>query len=103
MLSPVKARPRSPLRRAFDWAFRSRETGKLTVWQLPNLPLVLFAVLRLAEALLDPHGTTRDVLHWSGSAALAWWALDEVIRGESPFRRVLGGVVLGAVGLSQLT
>lgn len=98
--APYDTRPSAGggrLRRAFDWAFRSRATGRLTLWQLPNVPLVLFGVLRAAEALGEPQGTTRVVVHGSGSAALAWWSLDEVLRGESPFRRVLGGVV--AVGL----
>jgi hypothetical protein len=41
-----------------------------------------------------------DVLHWGGTAALTWWAVDEVIRGSSPFRRALGGLVLAYLVVS---
>ncbi len=77
-----------------DWMFRSRESGKLAIAQLPNLPLTLFLVLRLAQAVSSPRGTTESVLHWAGTAALVWWAVDELARGVSPFRRLLGGGVL---------
>lgn len=82
-------------KRCVDWLFGNRETGRLTVVQLPNLPLALFGACRIAQALLSPHGTARDALHWAGSAALAWWALDEVFRGVNPFRRLLGAAALG--------
>jgi hypothetical protein len=26
--------------------------------------------------------------------SIVWWAVDEIVRGDSAFRRVLGGVVL---------
>jgi hypothetical protein len=32
-----------------------------------------------------------------------WWALDELVRGVNPFRRVLGGAVLGWFVLGLLT
>lgn len=82
-------------RTAFDWFFRSRETGRLAIVQLPNLPLALFLVLRVAQALLSPHGTAASVLEWAGTAALVWWASDEALRGVCPFRRLLGVGVLG--------
>jgi hypothetical protein len=81
-------------RRSVDWLFRSRKTGKLTVGQVPNVPLVLFVGLRIAQALVSPHGTAHDVLRWLAIAALAWWGLDELLRGVNPFRRVLGAAVL---------
>jgi hypothetical protein len=81
-------------RRGVDWLFRSRKTGKFTVAQLPNVPLALFIGFRIAEALVSPHGTAHEVLHWLAFAALAWWGLDEVIRGVNPFRRLLGAVAL---------
>jgi len=84
---------RGRVRRAFDWAFRSRSTGRITVMQWPNLPLLLFLVLRTLELAIS-HGTLGDVLHWAGSAALAWWAVDETLRGVNPFRRALGAAVL---------
>jgi hypothetical protein len=80
--------------RCVDWLFRNRETGRLTVVQIPNLPLALFGACRIAQALFSPQGAVRNALHWAGSAALAWWALDEIVRGVNPFRRLLGAAAV---------
>ena len=90
-------------RHGVDRFFRNPETGRVVVVQVPNLPLILFLVLRGIELLLSPHGTVNDVLHWGGTAALTWWAVDEVARGSSPFRRVLGALVLVYVVVSVVT
>jgi hypothetical protein len=82
------------VRRGVDWLFRSRQTGKFTVAQMPNAPLLLFAGFRIAQALVSPNGTAHDVLLWLAIAALAWWGLDELLRGVNPFRRILGAAVL---------
>jgi hypothetical protein len=81
-------------RRSIDWVFRNRKTGKFTVAQMPNAPLALFVALRIAQALVSPHGTVHPVLRWLAVAALAWWGLDELLRGVNPFRRVLGAAAL---------
>ena len=47
-------------------------------------------------------GTTADtLLAWAGSITLGWWAIDEVLRGVNPWRRVLGlvGCVAVLVGV----
>jgi hypothetical protein len=90
-------------KRFVDWLFRSRETGKLTIAQLPNAPLALFIAFRFAQALVSPHGTVHDALHWLAIAALAWWGLDELFRGVNPFRRILGAAVLASLILSLAT
>ena len=51
------------LRRGVDWLIRSRETGKLTVAQMPNVALMLFVGFRIAEALVSSDGAAHDVLH----------------------------------------
>jgi hypothetical protein len=81
-------------RRSVDWLFRNRVTGKYTVAQMPNAPLVLFVGFRIAQALVSPDGTAHDVLRWLAIAALAWWGLDELLRGVNPFRRILGAAAL---------
>ena len=81
-------------KRGIDWFFRSRETGKITIAQVPNLSLALFVVLRIAQVLLSPHGAARDALTWAGTGVLGWWAVTEICRGVNPFRRVLGTAVL---------
>jgi hypothetical protein len=57
-------------RHGVDRFFRNPETGKVAVVQLPNLPLVLFLLLRSIELVLSPEGWVADVLHWGGTAAL---------------------------------
>jgi hypothetical protein len=81
-------------RRGVDWLFRSRKTGKFTVAQMPNAALALFVGFRIAQVLVSAHGTAHDVLRWLAIAALAWWGLDELLRGVNPFRRILGAAAL---------
>ena len=77
-----------------SWWFRSSD-GHQTLAQPPNpaLSVWLVAVVLGRFDLSAAHTTTVDgVRH----GALVVWALDEVVRGESPFRRVLGAIVLAA-------
>ena len=77
-----------------SWWFRSSD-GRLTLWQLPNSALCVWLVTLVLGRfdLSAAHTTAVDgVRH----GALLVWALDEVARGASPFRRVLGAVVLAA-------
>lgn len=77
-----------------DWLFRNRHTGRITIVQLPNVPLGLFVVASGLRWLLDPSGGLRTALGVLATAGLLWWALDEVVRGVNPWRRILGGAVL---------
>jgi hypothetical protein len=86
---------RSAAYSALDWLLCDRTTGRWTVMQRPNLPLVLFVVLRIGALVIG--GRVGNVLQWVGTAALAWWAVDEITRGVNPFRRILGAVVLGFI------
>src|SRR4051794_28631031 len=76
------------------WFVTNPRTGKVAVAQRPNVPLLVFLVATAVRILLHPHGTVGDVVSLVGTVALAVWAILEVVRGDSPFRRVLGGVVL---------
>lgn len=76
------------------WWFRSSD-GRLTLWQLPNPALCVWLVtLALGRFELSAEHSTAvtGVRH----GALLVWALDEAVRGASPFRRLLGAVVLAA-------
>ncbi|TPG17836.1 hypothetical protein [Pedococcus bigeumensis] len=90
-----RPRPLSP-----RWWVRD-EDGKVNLVQWPNPALVVWmlaAVLAWTEVL----GSSRTAaLHGVGSGALVAWALDELIRGASPARRLMGAVVL-AVQLVRL-
>ena len=68
--------------------------GRLAVAQWPNAALWVWLAARVlgwADLTLLDEQTLRGI----GTGALLVWALDEVLRGASPFRRVLGAVVLG--------
>ena len=82
------------MKSGFDWLFRDRRTGAITIAQFPNLALWIFIGALLVRRLADPQGTVRTVLDGVSSVALAWWAADELLRGVNPFRRMLGGGVL---------
>jgi hypothetical protein len=87
------------VKRGFDWLFRSRDNGRVTIAQWPNFSLWIFLVCQLVERLASAAGTVGGVVDWTGRAALAWWSLDEIVRGVNPFRRGLGVVILVRVVL----
>lgn len=86
----VAARVRSWL----DWVFRNRQTGRITVGQLPNLALWIFLGAVALRAFVPSDTGARDAVDGIGAAALAWWAADELLRGVNPWRRLLGGAGL---------
>ncbi len=90
------------LKSVIDWLFRNRHTGRITIVQAPNLALGLFLVAAAARWLLDPRGVLRNILDGLATVALVWWAVDEVIRGVNPWRRLLGGAVLAGQVLKYL-
>jgi hypothetical protein len=82
--------------------FRNRVTGRITIGQVPNLPLVVFLLAWGVRWVLDPSGALRTVLEAVAGVALTIWAVDEIARGVNPWRRLLGATVLGAVVASLL-
>lgn len=75
--------------------------GRLALVFVPNpaLAVWLFCVV---VGWADVLGAERnDTLTAIGKGALVVWALDEVVRGASPARRILGAVVL-VVQLTRL-
>lgn len=81
--------------RAFDWLFRNRRTGAITIVQFPNLPLWLFIAGVVVRSLVRPRGDAGAILAVFTTASLAVWAFLELGRGVNPFRRLLGAAVLG--------
>lgn len=81
------------------WAADSQGRWTLAQWPNPALSVWLVAVVVGWSGLLGEHATAT--LRSLGQGALVVWALDEVVRGSSPIRRVLGAVVL-AVQLVRL-
>jgi hypothetical protein len=77
-----------------DWWFRDRRTGRWAVVQWPNAALGVWIATVVVDAL-GLFSERVEEIRWLGRGALIAWAVDEVLRGVSPARRVLGVVVLG--------
>ena len=75
-----------------SWWFRSSD-GRLAVAQFPNPALwVWIGAVLLGQ--LDLSDTREGAVDGIRRGALVVWAIDEVVRGASPFRRLLGALVL---------
>lgn len=90
----------SGIESAFGWLFRNRDNGRITIAQFPNVPLGVFLGATALDRLFDPAGSVGTAVRALGTAALLWWAVDEILRGVNPWRRFLGGGVLAAQILS---
>jgi hypothetical protein len=82
--------------------FRDPGTGRVVVVQWPNLPLWIWLAVTFAKLVLAPGGAVGQALSVVGTLSLIVWAVLEVARGQSPFRRVLGGLVLAGMLLGRL-
>lgn len=87
-----------------DWLLRDRATGRWVIAQWPNLPLWLFIgtaalgwIVEWAVPAVPPGGLR--LLQGLSLIALAWWALDELVRGVNPWRRGLGAAVLAFIAV----
>lgn len=78
--------------RTFDWWFRDRH-GRVVIAQRPNLTLWMWIVATAVRVALHPAGTLGAAVRVVGVAALLAWALDEIVRGVNPWRRLLGALV----------
>lgn len=88
----------------FEWMFRDRRTGRITIAQFPNAALWIFFATVVLRRVGPSHGAPRTTIGAIGVGALAWWAVDEVVRGVNPWRRLLGlgGCALAVAGLVSL-
>ena len=77
-----------------DWLFRNRQTGEITVAQLPNAPLIVFVVAVAVRWIFHRSGTAGTIVSVVAAVALIVWAGDEIVRGVNPWRRILGSGVL---------
>jgi hypothetical protein len=86
--------PNSARLTSASWWFRCSDE-RLTLWQLPN-PALCVCLVAPVLGRFDLSAGHATAINGVRRGALLVWALDEVVRGASPFRRVLGAVVLAA-------
>lgn len=94
MTTPPHDGAERPARGTPRWWFRDPTTGRTVLGQAPN-PAILVWVAAGLVRLLDVLPDREQELRGVGTGALVVWALDELVRGATPFRRLLGAVVLG--------
>lgn len=73
----------------FDWLFRNRETGEITLGQAPNTAIKVSVVSGIVHWLF-PDDTIGKLARVVSIGSLVIWALDEVFRGVNPSRRING-------------
>ena len=69
--------------------------GHVAVWQWPNFPILAWAVCGVASRMLAAGAIHAGLARLSGAFLFAW-AYMELTKGVSPFRRILGLIVLAA-------
>lgn len=79
--------------------FRNPQTGDVVVAQWPNPPLLVWLIATVAQRVFSPEGILGTALSVVATISLVIWSLLEIARGDSPFRRVLGGLVLVAIAV----
>ena len=84
------------------WWFTSRVDGATVIGQRPNPALAVWLAAVGWRIVAEPEGTERSVLDGIAIGALLAWALDELVRGVNPWRRLLGAVVLVPTAVGAL-
>lgn len=82
--------------------FFTDSSGSIVIWQTPNALLsgwFVFAVI----ARIVTSGFWHQLATVFGFVCITIWAMQETTQGASPFRRVLGALILIASVWSKLT
>ncbi len=85
----------SPKKSAFSNFFRNSD-GEIIIFQPPNVPLVVWFVCSVVSRLTDVR-LIDQILGIFGGLALMVWAVLEITKGVTPFRKVLGVAILVAM------
>ncbi len=75
--------------------FFQNEKGEYVITQRPNWPIIIWALTQ--SIILFTSFSDNFFVQIVNFIAITTWAVQEVLDGESPFRRSLGGVVLGFI------
>ena len=81
---------RHPIR----WFFEDRTTGRIVVAQKPNVLLWIVIGSWLGRHTTATGSTTGAMFAWVMTITLGLWALDEIVTGVNPWRRLLGAGTL---------
>lgn len=84
----------------FDKFFRAGN-GEIVIGQMPNLPIIIWAVASLLKAVYKT-GKINLGLDLLASSSLFIWAIQEVFQGVNYFRRGLGLIVLIGLMASKI-
>jgi hypothetical protein len=84
----------------FDKLFRAGN-GEIVIGQLPNLPIIIWAVASLLKAVYQT-GRINLGLDILASSSLFIWAIQELFQGVNYFRRSLGLIVLISLIASKI-
>ena len=76
--------------------------GNQALMQFPNAPLWVW-LLATVLARVFRTGAPHTVLSILAGVSLVIWALLELLRGDSYFRRILGAAVLLAIAIGRLS
>ena len=85
---------RHPVRGVAEFLVRDRKSGERNLCQWPNTAITVWAITQ-GVRLASPADNHREKLRWVASGALIVWSADELLRGSTPLRRVIGLIVLG--------
>jgi hypothetical protein len=74
-------------------SFFKDKSGKIVVWQNLNLPIILWAGATLMSKLIKT-GSLHSLFSIIAFGWVFTWAWLEITQGASPFRRMLGAIVM---------
>ena len=81
--------------RTLAWWFRDSSSGQIVLGEAPN-PAMVIVQATAAVRWLGVLPERRRELGWIRLGAFVVWSADELLRGTTPFRRLIGAVVLGS-------
>jgi hypothetical protein len=69
------------------------KNGKVIVWQAPNLPLWSWFIFMLLSKIIS-RGGLYSAFKYLSAVSLLVWAVLEITKGDSYFRRFIGLAIL---------
>jgi hypothetical protein len=81
--------------------FFENKEGKIVIWQKPNVFLIGWFLFLILSKIIS-NKTFKTDLNFVSFVFLAVWAVLEIFKGDSYFRRALGLVVLAWSVISHL-